>query len=163
MENRLDLAGYLRVMNDVLLRKKKALTGIYEATKDQEAVLMGEGMDEEAFGAAIDKKSKLIKEINEMDDGFQNIYDQIEKDIKNKTAEHADSIRRLQALIKDITDLSVSISALEKKNKENLDRKVEEIQKGKKNFKVSRQTADKYYKSMTGLNAVTPVFMDEKH
>ena len=90
-------------------------------------------------------------------------YTKNSKDIKNKTAEHADSIRRLQALIKDSTDLSVSISALEKKNKENLDRKVKEIQKGKKNFKVSRQTADKYYKSMTGLNAVTPVFMDEKH
>jgi archaellum component FlaC len=163
MEERLDLGGYLRVMQDVLIRKKKVLTSIYEATKEQETALAGELVDDKAFDAAMNKKTKLIEDLTEMDQGFQVIYDRISLEIKEKGKEHADTIRRLQALIQEITDLSVTVSALEKKNKDALDKKVDELKKGKKNFKVSRQTADKYYKSMNGLNAVTPVFLDEKH
>ncbi len=163
MEDRLDFSGYLRVMQDVLVRKKKVLTGIYEATKEQETALGLENIDEKAFTAAIDKKTKMIEELNEMDEGFQKLYDRIALEIKEKGEEHADTIRRLQALIREITDLGVSISALEKKNKDALDKKTEELKKGKKSFKVSRQTADKYYKNMNGLNAITPVFLDEKH
>ncbi len=163
MEDRLDLGVYLRVMQDILARKKKVLTDIYEATKEQEDALRTEEPDEKKFNAAMDKKAKLIDQLNEMDDGFQKIYNRISLDIKEKGAEHADVVRTLQALIQELTDLSVSVSALEKKNRETLDKKVEEVKKGKKNFKVSRQTADKYYKNMTGLNAVTPVFLDEKH
>ena len=163
MEEKMDLGGYLRVMYDVLGRKKKVLTDIYEATKEQETALRTEEIDENGFNAAIDKKTKLIEQLTEMDDGFQTLYDRISLEIKEKGTEHADLIRRLQALIVELTDLSVSVSGLEKKNKEMLDKKAEELRKGKKTFKVSRQTADKYYKSMNRLNAVTPVFLDEKH
>ncbi len=163
MEDRLDFGGYLRVMQDVLVRKKKVLTGIYEATKAQEDALAKESIDEKAFNDAIDNKTKLIDELTEMDEGFQKLFDKISQDIREKGKEHADGIRRLQALIQEITDLSVTVSALEKKNKSTLDKRIEELRKGKKSFKVSRQTADKYYKSMNGLNAVTPVFLDEKH
>jgi chromosome segregation ATPase len=163
MEDRLDFGGYLRVMQDVLVRKKKVLTGIYEATKAQEDALAKESIDEKTFNDAIDNKTKLIDELTEMDEGFQKLFDKISQDIREKGKEHADAIRRLQALIQEITDLSVTVSALEKKNKSTLDKRIEELRKGKKSFKVSRQTADKYYKSMNGLNAVTPVFLDEKH
>ncbi len=129
----------------------------------QEDALRTENIDEKAFDAAMEKKSGLIDRLNEMDDGFQTLYDRISLEIKEKGAEHAEAINRLQALIREITDLSVTVSALERKNKDTLDRKIEDLKKGKKNFKVSRQTADKYYKSMNGLNAVTPVFLDEKH
>ncbi len=163
MEDKLDLGGYLRVMQDVLTRKKKVLTDIYAATKEQEDALRQEEIDEKKFNAAIEKKTALIEQLNEMDDGFDKLYDRIASEIREKGAEHADTVRRLQALIKELTDLGVSVSALEKKNKDALDKKANEIRQGKKSFKVSRQTADKYYKSMNGLNAVTPVFLDEKH
>ena len=163
MEDKLDLGGYLSMMQDVLERKKKTLTAILESTKEQEVALRGETIDEKAFNAAIDNKTKLLAQLEEMDSGFQRLYDGISRDIKEKGAEHADSVRRLQALIQEVTDLSVSIQALEKKNKETLDKRVNELSQGKKSFKVSRQTADKYYKSMNGLNAVSPVFMDEKN
>ncbi len=163
MEDKLDFGGYLRVMQDVLVRKKKVLTDIYAATKEQEDALRTEEIDEKTFNAAIEKKSALIEQLNEMDDGFDKLYDRIASEIKEKGAEHADTVRRLQALIQELTDLGVSVSALEKKNKDTLDKKANEIRAGKKSFKVSRQTADKYYKSMNGLNAVTPVFLDEKH
>ncbi len=163
MEDKLDFGGYLRVMQDVLVRKKKVLTDIYAATKEQEDALRTEEIDEKTFNAAIEKKSALIEQLNEMDDGFDKLYDRIASEIKEKGAEHADTVRRLQALIQELTDLGVSVSALEKKNKATLDKKANEIRAGKKSFKVSRQTADKYYKSMNGLNAVTPVFLDETH
>jgi chromosome segregation ATPase len=163
MEDNLDLGGYLGMMLDVLERKKRVLDSIYEATKDQENALRADEIDEKAFNAAIDKKTELIDKLNEMDEGFQKLYDRISRKISEKGEEHADVIRRLQTLIQELTDLSVSVSSLEKKNKETLDKRVDEIRKGKKNFKVSRQTADKYYKNMNGLNAVTPVFLDEKH
>lgn len=163
MEDRLDFGGYLRVMQDVLSRKKNVLNGIYEASKEQENALRTEEIDEKTFSAATDKKTDLIARLNEMDEGFQKLYDKISPEIREKGAEHADTVRRLQALIQEVTDLSVSIQALEKKNKETLDKRVNELSQGKKSFKVSRQTADKYYKSMNGLNAVSPVFMDEKN
>ncbi len=163
MEDRLDFGGYLRVMQDVLVRKKKVLTGLFEATRSQETALAQESIDEKAFNDAMDVKTKLIEELNEMDEGFQTLFDKISPEIKEKGREHADQIRRLQALIQEITDLSVTVSALEKKNRSALDKRIEELRQGKKSFKVSRQTADKYYKSMNRLNAVTPVFLDEKH
>ncbi|MCR5824447.1 MAG: flagellar export chaperone FlgN [Lachnospiraceae bacterium] len=163
MEDKLDLSGYLRVMQDVLVRKKKVLTAIYEATKEQENALRTEDIDEAVFNDAMDRKTGLIGQLNEMDEGFQKLFEKISPEIKEKAAEHGDVIHRLQVLIQELTDLSVTVTALEKKNKDTLERRADEIRKGKKSFKVSRQTADKYYKSMNGLNAVTPVFLDEKH
>ncbi len=163
MENKLDLKGYLRVMHDILLKKKKVLKEILEETKKQEAALNTEPVSDKDFMNSVDKKQELIRCITETDTGFQKIYDGIANELQEKKSEHADEIRLLRVLITENTELGVQISALEHKVKDKLDKKVKEVREGKKRLKINSQTASKYYKNMNNLNMIDPVFMDKKN
>ena len=163
MENKLDLKGYLRVMHDILLKKKKVLTEILDETKKQDTALNTEPVSDKDFMNSVNKKTELIERITEIDTGFQKIYDGIASELKEHKSEHADEIRLLRVLITENTELGVQISALEHKVKDKLDKKVKEVHEGKKRFKINSQTASKYYKNMNNLNTIDPVFMDKKN
>lgn len=163
MEGKADLACYLRMMIDVLGRKKKVLEEIRNVTEEQTKILENPEPDSNAFNATIDKKNGLIDKINEMDEGFQTLYNRIGEQIREEGREHAELIGRLRSSVSEVTDLGVEITVLEHKNKTTLESRTNEMRRGKKNFKVSKQTADRYYRNMTGLNVDSPVFMDQKH
>ena len=162
MENNTNLAGYLRMMTDIITKKKNCLQSILEATQDQARILRSEEFDDDDFSALIDIKAKNIDKVNELDDGFQTVYDKIKAEMGEKKAEHEGQIKALQKLVAEVTELGVQITALEKQNKNTLESVKNAAMRNTKNFKVSRNTASNYYKTMAGLHGAGPSFMDEK-
>ncbi len=151
---------YLRMMSDILKKKETHLEELLKLTKEQEFLLKEEELDDEAFNRTIENKDVHIKKIQEFDSGFQAIYNRIEEELKQHRAEMKEDIQKLQQLITRVTELGVSLQALEQKNKASMEARLQERKRGIKQFKVSRQTANHYYKSMVDVQQGT--FMDEK-
>ncbi len=155
-----NLSTFLRMMQDVLRRKKAFLQDLLTITKEQDYLLHAGELDDEAFTATVNKKTDLIDKVNESDDAFQVIYKRISSSMKDRAAEHEGDITIIQDLIKDVTELQAAIQVLEKKNRETFDQRVNTRRQGIKNVKVSQKTASQYYKTQAKLNENGPVFMD---
>ena len=142
---------YVRMMLDVLSKKEVHLSKLLELTEAQERLLKEEEFNEAEFAVIIEKKSGNLRKLEEFDDGFQSIYNRVAEEIKTNKDEYKDQILEMQALITRVTDLGVKLSALEEKNKAALELKLQGRKQNIRQFKVSKQTADKYYKNMIGM------------
>ena len=159
-----DIKGmtYVRMMLDVLGKKEAHLSRLLEYTKDQEKLLKSRDFDDQAFSELVEKKADLLKRLEEFDKGFQSIYNRVEEELKEHKYDYKEQVLEMQELISKITDLGVKLSALEKKNRAALELKLQEKKQGIKQFKVSKQTANQYYRNMMGLQTGTSYFMDQK-
>lgn len=153
---------YIRMMLDVLNKKEVHLKKLLEFTVEQEALLKAEEFDEAEFTRVIEKKDGIIRKIEEFDNGFQSIYNRVAEEMKDNKLEYKSQIEEMQNLITKITDLGVKLTALESKNRATLEPKLKEKRQGIRQFKVSKQTADKYYKNMIGMQTGASYFMDQK-
>ena len=153
---------YIRMMLDVLNKKEIHLKKLLEFTEEQEKLLKEENFDETEFTRLIEKKDGMIRKIEEFDSGFQSIYNRVAEEMKEHKGAYKEQILEMQRLITGITDLGVKLSALEEKNKTVLEPKLREKRLGIRQFKVSKQTADKYYKNMIGMQTGASYFMDQK-
>jgi len=153
---------YIRMMLDVLSKKEIYLSKLLELTKEQESLLKEEEFNEAEFALVIEKKSGSLRKLEELDNGFQSIYNRVEEELKSNKNEYKDQILEMQELITVVTDLGVKLSALEEKNKAALELKLQNRKQNIRQFKVSKQTADKYYKNMIGMQTGASYFMDQK-
>lgn len=153
---------YIRMMLDVLSKKEIHLTKLLELTTEQEALLKEEEFKEAEFALLIEKKSGNLRKLEEFDSGFQSIYNRVAEEMKNNKEEYKDQILEMQGLITRITDVGVKLTALEEKNKNALETRFREKKQSIRQFKVSKQTADKYYKNMIGMQTGASYFMDQK-
>ncbi len=153
---------YIRMMLDVLSKKEIHLKKLLEFTTEQEKLLKAEDFDDVEFTQLIEKKEGIIRKIEEFDSGFQSIYNRVAEEMKERKEDYKPQIQEMQGLITTITDLGVKLAALEEKNKAVLEPKLREKRQGIRQFKVSKQTADKYYKNMIGMQTGASYFMDQK-
>lgn len=153
---------YIRMMIDILSKKEAHLERILEYTKSQEEVLKRDFFAEEEFAALVEKKEGLIKKIDEFDNGFQSVYNRMAEELANNKEQYKEQILELQALITRVTDLGVALTALEQKNRASMELCLRDKKQGIRQFKVSKQTADKYYKNMIGMQTGASYFMDQK-
>lgn len=153
---------YIRMMLDILSKKESCLKELLELTTAQESILKGEEFDEDGFNGLMQKKQEQLRKLEEYDEGFQAIYNRVAEELQNNKEEHKEQILEMQRLITGITDLSVKLTALEEKNKTALEVLFREKRQNIRQFKVSKQTADKYYKNMIGMQTGASYFMDQK-
>jgi len=153
---------YIRMMMDVLNKKEVHLANLLELTMEQEKLLKEEELNEAEFALLIEKKSGNLRKLEEVDSGFQSIYNRVADEMKTNKEDYKEQILELQRLISVITDLGVKLSALEEKNKNTLEIRLREKRQNIRQFKVSKQTADKYYKNMIGMQTGASYFMDQK-
>ncbi|MCR5154592.1 MAG: hypothetical protein K6B75_07085 [Lachnospiraceae bacterium] len=153
---------YLSMLGDILKSKLEALEDIHSLTKEQEVLLRAETLDEEAFSKIIDEKAELIKKVGGSDDAFTAIYNRISKHIEEYKVNYKEKIIELQKLVSEVSKESVLIEALERKNKSLMEANVITKRQDIKQFKVSKNTADKYYKNMMNSQGETSVFLDKK-
>jgi len=153
---------YIRMMLDVLSKKEVHLTKLLELTTEQEALLKEEEFKEAEFAILIEKKSGHLRKIDEVDSGFQSIYNRVAEEMQENKDAYKEQILEMQGLITRVTDLGVKLSALETKNKAALEAKLQDKKQGIRQFKVSKQTANTYYKNMLGMQTGASYFMDQK-
>lgn len=143
---------YVDMMVDVLRRKRSILEQLLKDTKKQEQLLLEEKMDVDAFNALVENKGTKIEELNEIDEGFDALFQRVKSEIVSHREEYQFQIETMQSLIAEVSSLGVSVQALEQQNSERfrafLARERQEIRK----FHVNNRTASVYYQNMPNIH-----------
>lgn len=153
---------YIQLLSEVLNKKTKVLEQMLELTLQQEGTISSEPFEEELFLQSIHHKEELLKELDGLDQGFEQIYGRVKEELEHNRYIYRKEIAGLQEQILYITDLTVKIQATEKRNKSKLDLIFATKRKSIKNSKMSSQMATNYYKTMANQYEVPSIFYDKK-
>lgn len=154
--------NYLNILEDSLKKKIEVLKRISEVNDAQTEALKGESADLEAFDQMMEEKDLYIDELTKLDEGFESLYDNVKQELIGNRQKYADQIKRLQELITQITDKSVSIQAQEARNKALVENCFKKKRQELGNSRKSSQAVYGYYQNMNNMKSVSPQFMDKK-
>ncbi len=142
------MGTYLKVLEESLYKKLSVLTKIQDYNEEQYRCFSTDQVDMEGFDAAIEEKGKLIDEVNKLDEGFEILYANLAKELDGNREKYAPQIKKLQELIKLVTEKSVQIQTQESRNKALIEayfaKEKSQIKEGRKNS----QAALGYYKNL---------------
>lgn len=154
---------YIQLLIDSLGKKYTILKELMVITDRQKDIINAVNFDEDEFMKTITLKEELINSLSELDKGFELVYDRVREELKENSNKYKAEITSLKELVAKVTDLSISLQALEKRNKTNLEavlfRKRNEIGKAR----LSNKTVANYYKNMTGKQDSNSIFYDKKN
>lgn len=154
---------YIDIMLQSLEKKEVVLDRIIEANVRQEAVLKNPEGDPEEFDETVETKSALIEQLEQLDSGFQKLFDHMKEELDGQRENYAKQIEQMQIHIRSITDKSVQIQAQEARNKDLMTQKFTRIKEMAKQTRASSNMVNQYYKNMSKLNVVDPQFLDDKN
>lgn len=140
---------YINIMTDTLKKKELLLKELKTVTKKQTTILEQEEFDADGFDATIDEKQNKIDELLKLDEGFMDLYEKVKDTLINEGKDYAIEIEQAKELIKNQTDLSVELQALEEKNRVKLSVHLSKGRQKGKDFRTSSRTAAAYYKNMS--------------
>lgn len=158
----MDINIYIKILTDTLIKKNELLEVIIELNKEQDCILSSVQVNLEEFDIIIDRKEKIITQLDQLDDGFEKIYSKIQDNIKNNMMEYKTEIVFLQEQIKLIMDRSINIQLQEKANKLKLESYLMNQKQEIKKYKFSSQTVSNYYKNMMNEYQGESYFLDKK-
>ena len=162
MQSKKTELSYIDILQQSLEKKIKVLDKIIEANKEHAKIAEAEKFEPEAFDEVFDRKDALIKELEQLDRGFNTIYARVREELTENKEAYKEQIAKMQHLISEITDKSVLIQVEEKRNKETLMGRFDMMKREVYQAKNTQKIAANYYKNMSGLNVVEPQFMDRK-
>lgn len=155
--------AYIQLLIDTLEKKKKTLAWLMSVTEQQEEIMSTENFDDNLFDQTISIKDEHIKTLTMLDEGFEKVYEGVKEELAAKKDKYATEIKTLQGLISDITDLSVKLQALEKRNRSKLEYVLSQKRKEIKDTRLSSKTVANYYKNIAQQNDIqSSVFYDKK-
>lgn len=154
---------YIDIMIQSLERKTQVLDTIIACDDIQREQLQNPELTTDAFDEIVEKKSDLIEQLNQLDSGFEKLYERVKEELQANQNGHTDKIARMQELIRGITDRSMQIQAQEARNKELMMQKFTGIKERSKKARVNYKAASQYYKNMMQSNIVDPQFMDKNN
>ncbi len=153
------------MMVESLRRKDEALTKIIEKNKAQADCIHDKeygDVDWDRFNVLIAEKETLIDRINELDAGFQSLYDRVGEEVKKDPSSYKEEVRTLQDLISTLTDKGVEIQTQEERNRTRIERVLMGAKKEIRRSRKSMQVVSNYYKSMSDPDADNSGAVDKK-
>ena len=152
---------YIAILIQSLEKKKELLDKIIAKNKEQKYLFEDEGSDPDRLEENMKEKSEFIDQLNELDEGFQQIYDRVKMTLQGNKDSYKEEIRTMQRLITEITEKSATVQAQEQRNRALAEKRFANVKKGIRKARTSNQAASRYYKSMANLNVVDSQFLDE--
>lgn len=156
------IENYLTILEDSLRQKVSVLDEIAECNTVQEQLLEQESLSLEEFDEYVDKKDVLIQKLNKLDEGFESLYEKIREQLLEDKETYKEQISRIQQLISQVTEKSVSIQAQEARNRKAVEDYFTNEKQQLRQGRQSSKAAYDYYRSMNNANVVPPQFMDKK-
>lgn len=153
---------YVHILIETLSKKEQVLDSIILATKQQEECLKQGLSDMDAFDEMISKKEILIGALNQLDVGFETIYERVQEELTSDRERYREEILKLQDLIRKVTEKSVAIQTLEQQNRNMMEQVFSGRKKEIKDFKRNNQSVTNYYKNMTDSHGGESYFLDQK-
>lgn len=154
---------YIAVLIQSLEKKKELLDKIIAKNKEQRGLFEDEDSDPDRLEENMQEKSVFIDQLNELDEGFQQVYNRVRSVLQEEKDSYKEEIHTMQGLITAITDKSATIQAQEQRNRALAEKRFASVKKGIRKARASNQVASTYYKSMANLNVVDSQFMDKKN
>ncbi len=156
------MENQLTILAESLEKKRQVLVQIQEYNKHQEQIFLEESVNMDDFDAAVEEKGRLIEALSRLDVGFELLYEKLAEQLKSDRAKYAVQIRDIQQQIAVITDLSMTIQAQEKRNKQLIEQYFSKQRAGIRENRKSSKAAYDYYKKVNNVNYAPPQFMDSK-
>lgn len=153
---------YLNILLESLRKKSDVLDEIIRISKRQGEALTCEPLSFEEFDKCVDDKDICIEQLNQLDEGFESLYQRVKQELENNKSQHSVWIQECQGLIAQITEKSVEIQALEARNKQSVEAAFKKERKGYNKGKRSVEVAKNYYQNMNNTGVIPPHFMDQK-
>lgn len=156
---------YIQIMIDSLKKKTVILDRVLLKNEVQTKCLEKsefEDIDWDGFNTAMVEKEAEIERINEMDEGFQALYDRVSNSLKDDKSKYADEIRIIQTLIKHLEEQSIKIQAGEERNRSMIESVMRSRKKEIKQARTSLKVAANYYQAMSKAVAVDSASVDKK-
>lgn len=161
-----DINVYIAILSDSLKKKMDVLKKILSLTKEQNVILSGKEIDKvdvDGFDAAVEKKGKLLLEMQELDIGFDSVYKKVGKFLSENKEEYKSEILEMQNLIRSITDIGMELEGLEQKNKTKFNDFIRKKRNSINSFKQSNRVATSYYQNMSNQHREWQShFLDQK-
>ena len=154
--------NYLTLLEESLQKKLQVMEEIQQYNLKQQEIFQSEKVDLDGFDEAVEEKGKLIEKLTALDSGFESLYSKVKKELEEDRDKYQDQIKRLQKLVTEVTETSVSIQAQEARNKKLIE---DYFRKEKENIRSGRRSskaAYDYYKNMNRSSVVMPQLMDKK-
>lgn len=154
--------NYISILVDGLKKKAKILDEIKKVCDVQTEIIKQQDIDLEEFDETITQKEKYIEELQIVDRGFQSVYERVKDKLAENKSLYKDEIQTMQMFIKEITEKSMDVQAIEARNKDAFQQKVVYARKEKRAAKAANKVASNYYQNMNKLGAVEAQFLDTK-
>ena len=153
---------YIEIMIQSLNKKLQVLDSIIEQNTKQKEILENQKSTVEEFDATVEAKTSLIEQMQQLDSGFEKLFDRVREELADNKEGYAESIQTMQSCIRRITDKSMEIQAQEARNRDLMVRKFTYVKETAKTVRTNSKAASQYYKNMMKLNYVDAQFMDDK-
>ena len=154
--------NYIKIMIDSLQKKVTILDKIIEVNEKQAGIITNIKKNMADYEASLDEKQLLIDELNLLDEGFQTLYNRIQKEIVNNADLHKNEIKEMQRYISLITEKSVEIQTKEEKNRQVISQQFSSFRQEVNRFKQNKKATSQYYNTMQKTNYILPQFLDKK-
>ncbi len=155
-------SNYIQIMIQSLEKKTVVLNHLIELNKQQKLYLQDPNLSPEDFEKNMDRKAALVDELNQLDSGFEELYERVKEALHTDREAYAAQIERMQELIREITDKSNMVQTQELRNKEQVQRKFADVRKQVKGVRNSQRVVRQYYQNMAKQGANEPKFLDNK-
>ncbi len=154
--------NYLKVLIESQNKKLRLLEEAEQLDKEILDLIREEEADMDAIDANMTAKGALIEKLDELDDGFESIYEKIRTDLQEHKDLYKNEIRILQNQISQITEKTVKIRALEERSRREIEAFFENRKKKIRAEKSSVKIANAYAVNMRRINKVDSFFVDKK-
>lgn len=152
----------VQILVQSLEKKNGTLDKIIEQNNLQETILKQEDFNMDAFEETVDAQNELIDELDQLDTGFEALYDRVREDMMRHKDKYRTEIAVMQELIQQITDKVVTVNAGNMRNKTLAENQFKKQRTQIRNSVSKSKVARGYYNNMNNLNSVAPQFYDNK-
>ena len=154
---------YVVMLRESLEKKEDILKVLLIRNNEQAVILQDADSTPEDLEKNMEQKSELIERITVLDDGFEQLFNRVKDILQQDRDTYADEIKKMQDLIRRITDLTADVEASEYKNKEFAKTKFAGIKKDVREVRKSSDVVSNYYKHMMAPQTTAdPAFLDKK-
>jgi flagellar biosynthesis/type III secretory pathway chaperone len=163
LDNQTARHAYIQLLVDTLKKKSEILNQLMQLTIQQESLIASDHFSDEKFLEIVSLKDEQIAMLKKMDDGFEKLYESVKEEIQSEKEKYKDKISSLKELIVTVTDTSVKLQAIEKRNKARMDVYFSNRRMEIKKSRLSNRTVANYYKTISKQHESQSYFYDKKN
>lgn len=153
---------YISILIQSLEKKLHTLDEIIAKNRVQREGLEDPNLDPDDFDKTVEVKAALIEQLEGLDAGFEEVFERVKKELETNRGTYREEIKKMQELIRKITDKSMLIRRQEAENKRLMEQKFAAVRRQVKEVRQSQKVVNQYYKNMMKSGYVEPQFLDNK-